>query len=331
MVSALLTVFAEAATSTTQFGELPLHLAVGCGAAPEVVNLIVVANWEGIATRDKSGRTPIEIWDETDELLVDDDHQVVFQSLSRCHSTYSRLQSDWQNKIDTLQKQHENAIRAMANKHAAEMDRQAQEMAVLETERNKLSQSLEMLTQENTEQGEKIDEFAQVERTWLERVDTLTKHVELLQREKAEEQENVEALHQLVEDKDKEIQTLSTKARKLTTDMQHINGWYEATENGLAETQANLQKMVDSYVEVHGKLAKERQQMRKLMIKRGIEIPPQSTGAEMQQQQQQQQPPPKSDKKSREDGNTDGCVDVMDEYAQAAAAAAAEHLITDMD
>lgn len=328
LVSRLLTVFPEAAKSTTQFGELPLHLAVGCGAAPEVVNLIVVANWEGIAARDKSGRTPVEIWDEC-ELLVDDDHRVVFESLTRCHATYTNLQDNWYNKMDTLQKQHEAAIRALTDKHAAEMSREAIVKADLEDNLNKLHQSVEMLTTENTEQDEKIAGFARVERTWTERVDTLTKSVEVLHKEKSEEQENVEALHQLVEEKDEEIITLSTKVRKLTKDMQHINAWYDETDRGLAETQGNLQKMVDSYVQVHGKLSKERQQMRKLMVKRGIEVPSQ-IGAGMTQQ-----PAPHVFDDYGSDIYEEEGSALMGEAANAAAAAASaalsDHLIADMD
>ena len=327
-MSSLLTVFPEAAKCTTQFGELPLHLAVGCGAAPEVVNLIVVANWEGIAARDKSGRTPVEIWDEC-ELLVDDDHRVVFESLTRCHATYTRLQSDWQHKMNILQKQHEAALRSLTDNHSAEMKREAQVKAELEAELNNLHQSVEMLTTENTEQDEKIAGFARVERTWLERVDTLTKAVEVLQKEKAEEQENVEALHQLIEDKDEEILKLSTKVRKLTKDMQHINAWYDQTDKGLAETQENLQKMVDSYVEVHGKLSKERQQMQKLMVKRGIQVTPQNNAGSRQ--------PATHNFDDFDDYASDIYVDggLMGEAANAAAAAASaalsDHLIANMD
>ena len=326
-MSSLLTIYPEAAKCATQFGELPLHLAVGCGAAPEVVNLIVVANWEGIAARDKSGRTPVEIWDES-ELLEGEDHRVVFESLSRCHSTYTLLQSDWRHKMDTQQKQHEAAIRSLTAKHSTEMEREAQVKANLEDELNKLHQSVKMLTTENTEQDEKIIGFAQVERTWTERVNTLTKSVETLQKEKAEEEENVEALHQLIEDKDEEIVALSTKVRKLTKDMQHINAWYDQTDRGLAETQTNLQQMVDSYVEVHGKLSKERLMMQKLMAKRGIEVPPSiNTGAPRQ--------PAVFD--DYDDFGSDIYVEggLMDGAAHAAAAAASaalsDHLIADMD
>lgn len=271
-MSALLSVFPEAAKFTTQFGELPLHVAVGSGAAPEVVNLIVVANWEGIAARDKSGRTPIEIWDEC-ELLVDEDHRVVFESLTRCHETYSRMQDDWQNKVNNLKKQHEAAIHSLNLCHDEAMEEEAMKKAELETELNKLNHSVEMLTSENSEQDDRIVSFSRVERTWLERVDSLTKSVEQLQVEKAEEQENVEALHQLIEDKDEQIKTLSAKARKLSKDMQHVMVWYDQTDSELAKTQTSLQQMVDNYVEVHGKLSHERQTMKKLLAKRGIEAP----------------------------------------------------------
>ncbi|CAB9515601.1 expressed unknown protein [Seminavis robusta] len=272
LVSALLSVYPEAAKCATQFGELPLHLAVGSGAAPEVVNLIVVAHWEGIACRDKSGRTPIEIWDEC-ELLVDEDHRVVFESLTRCHNTYTRLQEDWQNKFIALKKQHEAALFGLNLRHDDEMKKENEKKAELEQELNKLHQSVEMLTAENIEHEEKVSSFAKVERTWLERVDSLTKAVEQLQVEKAEEQENVEALHQLVEDKDIEVKALSAKTRKLTKDVQQVMAWYNQTEEGLSRTQESLQQMVDNYVEVHGKLSREKEALQRMLAKRGIDLP----------------------------------------------------------
>lgn len=326
-MSSLLTIYPESAKCATHFGELPLHLAVGCGAAPEVVNLIVVANWEGIAARDQSGRTPVEIWDES-ELLEGEDHRVVFESLTRCHSTYTRLQADWKHKMDNLREQHEAAIRSLAAKHSAEMNHEAKLKSKMEDELSKLHQSVEMLTTENAEQDEKITGFAQVERTWTHRVNTLTKSVETLQKEKAEEEENVEALHQLIEDKDEEIVVLSTKVRKLTKDMQHINTWYNQTEKGLAQTQTNLQQMVDSYVEVHAKLSKERLMMQKLMAKRGIEVQPSINTGESQQSAVFDEYDDYGSDVYVEGGMMDGAAHAA---AAAASAALSDYLIADMD
>jgi hypothetical protein len=313
LVSALLSVYPDAAKCTTQFGELPLHLAVGSGAAPEVVNLIVVAHWEGIACRDKSGRTPIEIWDEC-ELLVDEDHRVVFESLTRSHNTYTRLQADWQNKLNALKKQHEAALFGLNLRHSEDTKRENEKKSELELELNKLHQSVEMLTAENSEQDEKINGFAKVERNWLERVDSLTRAVETLQVEKAEEQENVDALHQLVEDKDIEIEALSAKVKNLTKDMQKVMAWYNQTGDGLSRTQESLQQMVDNYVDVHGKLSREKQALQKILAKRGIGLPA----------TKYRQPARSFD----EFNESDTFSSIMDDAANAAAMAASAALIT---
>lgn len=311
LVSALLSVYPEAAKCTTQFGELPLHVAVGSGAAPEVVNLIVLANWEGIAARDKSGRTPIEIWDEC-ELLVDEDHRVVFESLTRCHNTYTRMQDEWQTKFNNLKKQHESAMQTLHLRHDDALQKEARKKAELEAELNKLNQSVEMLTSENSEQDDRITSFTKVENTWRERVDYLTKAVERLQSEKAEEQENVEALHQLIEDKDDQIRTLSSKVRKLTKDMQHVMSWYDQTDSELSKTQESLQVMVDNYVEVHEKLSHERHNLKAILVKRGIEAPPSRRPTV-----ERSSPPPASPSDDDEEGSS-----IMDNAARAAAAAA---------
>ena len=236
------------------------------------MNLILLAHWEGIACRDKSGRTPIEIWDEC-ELLVDEEHRVVFECLTRSHNTYTRLQEEWQNKLNALKKQHEATLFGLNLRHSEEMKREHITRSELESELNMLHQSVEMLTANNSEQAERINGFTKVERTWLERVDSLTKSVEQLQAEKAEEQDNVEALHQLVEDKDVEIEALSAKVKKLSKDIQQVMSWYNQTSQGLSRTQESLQQMVDNYVDVHGKLSREKEALQKMLAKRGISLP----------------------------------------------------------
>ena len=102
LVSSLFSSFPESAYLTTQFGELPLHLAVESGAAPEVVNLIMVANWEAIVTPDNSGRIPTDILDRG-ELLQLDDHRIVHESLSRCHQAFTRAQKESQEEQAAVQ------------------------------------------------------------------------------------------------------------------------------------------------------------------------------------------------------------------------------------
>ena len=50
--------------------------------------------------------------------------------------------------------------------------------------------------------------------------------------------------------------------------------WYDQTDTELSKTQESLQQMVDNYVEVHGKLTHERETMKRILAKRGIEPPP---------------------------------------------------------
>lgn len=318
MVSALLSAYPKSAECTTQFDELPLHLAVGCGAAPEVVNLILVANWEGIVARDKSGRTPVEVWNES-ELLIDEDHQVVLDSLTRCYDTYTRIQTDWETKLEALEKEQENTLTTLHQEHNNAMKAEEGKQMKLELENTKLYETCEILIGEAKEKDEQIKTFVSAENMWIERVNTLKSQMEQLQKKKAEEEENVEALHHLVEEKDAQVKSLSSKVKKLTKDLQKVNEWYDHTENGLAQTQRHLQKMVDSYVEIHGKLTEERQSLKQIMSARGIEVSPTSGIS----------PPPPPPEPSSPDYT-------MDEAAKAAAAAASlaltrQNIIGDVD
>ena len=231
---------------------------------------------EGVIAEDHSGRTPIEILEES-EFLVDDDHRVVCESLKRCYQTLIKLQKHWQTQLDTLRKQHEMTFLAMKHQHDEDLRKETDRQEEMAIELNKLYESVEILSKENLEMDEKIQRLGTADRSSSEKLEKLTKEVQKLKKEKAEEEENVEALHQLIEDKDEEIKTLSARVRKLTKDMQHVMAWYDDRESGLSDTQKHLQKMVDSYVEIHGKLSRERETLRSVMAKRGIDTTMKST------------------------------------------------------
>ena len=123
MVSALLSSFPESASRSTQFGELPLHLAVECGAAPEVVNLLIVANWEGIVECDQSGRTPVDILSSSD-LLAQEDHRVVHESLTRCYAAYTSFQKAALEEQSAIKKKHKATFSAVKRRHEEELKRE---------------------------------------------------------------------------------------------------------------------------------------------------------------------------------------------------------------
>jgi hypothetical protein len=56
----------ESASLKTQFGELPLHVAVETGSTPEVIHLLLMAYMEGVVMRDNSGRTPLQVCRENE-------------------------------------------------------------------------------------------------------------------------------------------------------------------------------------------------------------------------------------------------------------------------
>jgi len=60
-VEQLLHEFPESACEKTQFGELPIHLACGCAASSDILNLLLVYNPLGALVRDNGGRTPLDI------------------------------------------------------------------------------------------------------------------------------------------------------------------------------------------------------------------------------------------------------------------------------
>ena len=72
VIYALLAAYPESAMVESNFGELPLHAAVRCGACCEVVNCILASYPAAAMSRDNSGCTPLEILNGTGKMMDHD-------------------------------------------------------------------------------------------------------------------------------------------------------------------------------------------------------------------------------------------------------------------
>lgn len=84
----------------SNFGELPLHAVVRCGACAEVVNCILAAYPAAALARDNSGCTPLDILNGTGKMM---DHDAVVAALNRTINVLTREDQAWESKISTMQ------------------------------------------------------------------------------------------------------------------------------------------------------------------------------------------------------------------------------------
>ena len=276
-MASLLSIYPEAANLITQFGELPLHLAVESGAAPEVVNLVLVANWSGIVTRDNSGRAPMDIMAQGGELLLleDDNNRIVYESLMRCHKTYVDIQQKVQDEKTELKRKHNGQVTTLQRQH--------QEVLKQETEKSKLLMMHLEARELEIEQMKKIDEAkdtllleAHNEITsWKREVQALTTTITNLQEELANDIEHIDALEQELQEREKDIDGRDEFIECLSNDLRAISAIHEKdiSESVLASEKA-MRAMVSSQIVLQKQLSEQASNLSSLLRIRGIERPP---------------------------------------------------------
>jgi hypothetical protein len=106
LISALLSAFRNSVRARRSLGELPCIWQWNVVLHPEVVNLLVAAHWLGITAVDQSGRTPLEILNDTE--IAMEDHKVVFDSSTRSQTANEIIKA--QTEVDVcrgiMQKGH---------------------------------------------------------------------------------------------------------------------------------------------------------------------------------------------------------------------------------
>lgn len=315
LISALLSVYPGAAQECTQFGELPLHLAVECGSPPEVVNLLVVAHWHGILKTDQSGRTPRAILLDSDGMLDLEDHKVVYESLLRSEDTYQIILQQHEQQVKTLQQRHASGILAMEQDHAADLKRQAEKYSKLQEQLKRSQMLLRASELSDTHNVEKLQEQDRQAAIWQERVENLQEDLSQQICEMEEEQEMVRHLQQVLQQKNEHIEQLQNQVATLQGDLQSVVAWNDQVlQKKVQQTETKLQLFVREFLQLRDLQGERGENVKDLLTMRDIPIPVPP-------------PPPKKkkekedEKKMEDDPNLD--EDVVDQDAMDQAAAAA--------
>lgn len=273
LISALLQSFPASSRCVTQFGELPLHLAVECGAPPEVVNLLVAAHWLGICAQDQSGRTPIEILQDS-EMLALEDHKVVFDSLTRSQETLEEIQLEHERLSVGMQQQHADGLVAIRQQHDEDLKLEQEQQEKLMQEVDRLNSLLATAKQTDETQEAKIAAFDTVETVWRGRNDTL--QVQAVETKAALEQETdrVASLEQVIELKDHEISLLEERVHALSEDLQSVVAFQQNDMTHQVQgTEKKIHHMIASFVSLQNLVDEHTATMKGMLLEKGIEVP----------------------------------------------------------
>jgi chromosome segregation ATPase len=250
-----------------------LHLAVESGAAPEVVNLIIVANWSAIVAQDQSGRDPTEILD-TMELLQLDDYRIVHESLTRCYKAYTKMQKVAQEEQSAIKKQHKAEFSALTRRHHQEVKKEQDTQEEIRHEVRVLESRTEDMKEVERAKDHAIKKFHREKDMWIDQIESLGEMIKSLKEELSEEKNYVEALVIRIEGKDEDILSREDRIETLSNDLRNVAVMHDdQVMESLIATEHSMRAMVSNHIALQKNLSGQANGLKALLSARGIPLP----------------------------------------------------------
>ena len=318
-ISYLLSVHPTGARQRTQFGELPLHLAVECGSPPEVVNLLIVAYWPAIVATDQSGRTPLSICEDA-EMLDMEEHQVVNESLTRSMETYQQMMSRHELDVESLKASHAAGLEAIRKQHDDDLQVEQDQQEKLLQEVKRLKGIIKDAEGTSSKKSQRIDEATASNQALHRQVQTLQDELKEEQARGEALSRRAQALEKTIQERDATIENLKKHIMQLQLDMQQIGKWQDNELQAKINTsEETMQVMVEHFCSLTESLSQQHQKFRQLMVARGISVRGGGSGGEGGGQRKSASVAPATAKDEKKDASED--VDDVDALNMAAVAA----------
>jgi len=309
-VSELLSKYPESACMRTNLGEYPLHLAVDKACFPEVVNLIIVANWNAIVSQDQAGRTPLDIVDR-EELLQTDDYRIIFESLGRCHKTYMDIQKATHAEKVALTRKQKLTFNAVSKRHQEELKVENGKQAKLQKDVEDLKKEIENMKELTNNKDHQIQKHMQQKDIWLAGIRELENKEACQRRELESERTQVKNLLYTIERKEDEIHGKDAHIHVLSKDLRSIAISNETDIMESLIVEQSMRTMVSNQITLQKLMSSKSRSLKSLLKQRGIAVPKIDNNQQM------------SEEKSTHDDDDDDDDFVEDDAASAAMMAAA--------
>lgn len=287
LVAQLISASPESVQCTTQFGEYPLHLAVECAATPEVVHVLVVAYWPAVVARDTSGRTPLDILEET-ELLQSpsgdseegarfsdiSEAKIIYQSLERSQQTYLKmLEQHEQNKSD-LELQHDQHVVELKQEHDQQLQQERCNHKKLEEKLDRLKGVNMSLQHEVAKKDSQLLALKNMENIYQDRVEEQKAAVDAMRQELDQKDAVIEQLQKALQEKEAQILQERERAAGLSHDVWHMTRLHDTQlQDVLQQAENALQNLVHCQLAVHGQWLGQHRALHHILQERGIPEP----------------------------------------------------------
>jgi chromosome segregation ATPase len=265
----MLSLYPESATQVTQFGELPLHLAVETGCVLEVVNLLLVSYFQGINHKDNSGRTPLDI-------ATDNEHgdKLVLECLQRAFKAHACMVSSLEKAVKQLKREHKLSIQHLKSQQDIQLRAERERQATLEESFTKIQQHVQASEEARQKMKQQVSIHKKARGECEQKMEKLCQQIVMLQDEMTTEQQaNKDLLEELSEKQD-EIQRLRLAVDTLSKDLSLVTlKQHQTIAQQVVQTEKDMKTFLISQQTLKAQLVSQAKQMQVLFKERGIEMP----------------------------------------------------------
>ena len=274
----------------SNFGELPLHAAVRCGACAEVVNCILASYPAAALASDNSGCTPLDILNGTGKMM---DHDAVVAALNRTIAVLTKEEQSWEHKISSLQEEFKQSKdkrrreyeRVVANKNAEIEDLKR----LLEQEKLATSNLASKVIQ--TEQV--VQDKSKLEKRYQEKMKKMDDEIKELKGSNSTRKTQIKDLEDIVRSDRKTILELNSRVLTLQTSLTSLlqeEETFAATK--LASAEKNFKTLMESQFVFLRETERRKDVLRAKVKQLGIKIPPKKKPTDEEDEEKKVQPPP---------------------------------------
>lgn len=230
-------------------------------------------NWNAIVARDRAGRTPLDLIDRT-ELLQIEANQVIFESLKRCHKTYTEIQKGAREEKEALLRKQKAASIAVEKTHQQEMNVEHTKHARLLVDTEKLITEINSAMELTEDKDHELQKYILAENRYFETIRQLRAKEAEQQQELENQRAQIKVLKFKIEQKNGEIQRKNTKIDVLSKDLKSIVVSNETdVMESLMETERSMRTMVSTQIALQKLLSSKSKGLVTLLKQRGIAVP----------------------------------------------------------
>ena len=244
------------------------------GAAPEVINLLLVNYFPSIHVQDNSGRTPMQINLEADFFHIED-HKYIHESLRNADSTLVAMEEQWQAKLDAQAAQYEMQLRQLHAEHDEAMQVEKENQRNLHKQLARLDGHLQQYKEERKSLERTLSSHHVEKGTWREILETKEETVGDLIKKIEDREDDVTKLKEQLQAKSDECLGLMDRVDMLEDDLRNITLLHhDEVAVAMRRLDDDFQRIVESQAILGGKLYGQSQGLTLLLEHRGILLPP---------------------------------------------------------